>query len=190
MPMRQRDCRRRFVYVAVMLSLSTTSARVDAATAAELKAAFVFNFAAFTVWPDDALAPAAPLQLCVIGDPAVAQALERSARERREIEGHRVVVRKMEAGGPVRSCHVLYAGGLVAKRATELLEALKGVAVLTVSDLPAFTQLGGTAHLFVEGERMRFAVNVESAQRFRLRLSSRLLSLAKLVKDDPNAAPH
>ena len=64
------------------------------------------------------------------------------------------------------------------------------VAVLTVSDLPSFTRLGGTAHLFVEGERMRFAVNVESAQRGRLRLSSRLLSLAMLVKDDPNAAPH
>jgi hypothetical protein len=188
--MRERDCRRRFVYVAVMLSLSITHARAETATAAELKAAFVFNFATFTVWPEDALPAAAPLQLCVIGDSAVAQALERSARARREIEGHRVVVRKMDAGGPVRSCHVLYAGGLVAKRATELLDSVKGIAVLTVSDLSTFTQLGGTAHLFIEGERMRFAVNVESAQRFRLRLSSRLLSLAKLVKDEPNAAPH
>ncbi len=171
-----------------MLSLSTPYARAATVTAAELKAAFVFNFATFTVWPEDALPASAPLHLCVMGDPAVLHALERTVKQR-EIEGHRVVVRKMDADGPIRSCHVLYAGGLVTKRAIELLESVKGVAVLTVSDLPAFTRLGGTAHLFVEGERMRFAVNVESAQRCRLRLSSRLLSLAMLVKDEPNAAP-
>ena len=77
----------------------------------------------------------APLLLCVMGDPAVAHALDRTVKER-EIEGHRVVVRRMDAGGPIRSCHVLYAGNLVATRAIELLESVKGVAVLTVSDLP------------------------------------------------------
>ena len=124
-----------------MLSLSTPDARAATVTAAELKAAFVFNFAKFTVWPEDALPASAPLHLCVMGDPAVLHALERTVKPR-EIEGHRVVVRKMDADGPIRSCHVLYAGGLVTKRAIELLESVKGVAVLTVSDLPAFTRLG------------------------------------------------
>jgi len=188
--MPNRDGRRRFVCAASALTLSLSPAYAAlAVTRAELKAAFVYNFATFTEWPADALAAGAPLVLCVIGDSAVAQALDRSAGGR-QIEGHRVVVRKMDANGPVRSCHVLYAGGIAPKGAHELLEAVKGIAVLTVSDLATFTQQGGTAHLFVEGERMRFAVNVESAQRFGLRLSSRLLSLAKLVKDDPDAAPH
>jgi hypothetical protein len=52
-----------------------------------------------------------------------------------------------------------------------------------VSDREHFAQSGGIAGLFVEQGRMRFAINVEAAQRCRLRISSRLLSLAKIVKD-------
>ena len=48
--------------------------------------------------------------------------------------------------------------------------------------------MGGVANLFIEGGRMRFAVNVDALQRSKLRLSSRLLSLAKIVKDAPDAS--
>jgi hypothetical protein len=56
--------------------------------------------------------------------------------------------------------------------------------VLTVSDRDQFAQSGGMVGLFVEGGKMRFAINVEAAQRARLRFSSRLPALAKRVKED------
>ncbi|MEO8076517.1 MAG: YfiR family protein, partial [Acidobacteriota bacterium] len=57
----------------------------------------------------------------------------------------------------------------------------------TVSDLADFAAMGGTAHLFPENGRLRFAVNVESAQRAGLHLRSQLLALARIVKDEPYA---
>ena len=57
--------------------------------------------------------------------------------------------------------------------------------MLTVSDAARFAQTGGMVELFIEDGRMRFAVNVDALQRARVRLSSRVLALAKIVRDDP-----
>jgi hypothetical protein len=116
----------------------------------------------------------------------VAQSLEKVIKGH-AIEGHQIVVVRMPAGEPVASCHMIYAAGADKPQALKLLESLIGKPVFTVSDLPAFTAMGGGAHLFVENGHMRFAINVEAAQRAKLRLSSRLLALATLVKDDPAA---
>lgn len=163
------------------------SAVAQSASRPDLKAAFLYNFAKLTEWPEDALPAGATLVLCVVESTRVTRALEEAVASR-EIDGHPLAVRKMEAHGPIRSCHLLYVDDLDAKRARQLLDALSGAAVLTVSDFTRFTEMGGTAHLFEEAGRMRFAVNVDAAQRHRLRLSSRLLSLAKLVKDNPYAS--
>ncbi len=55
--------------------------------------------------------------------------------------------------------------------------------MLTVSDATRFADTGGMVELFVEGGRMRFAVNVDALQRARIQLSSRVLALAKIVRD-------
>ena len=156
------------------------------ATAPALKAAFLFNFAKFTEWPADVLRPGSSLVLCVAGEPRVSKALE-EATAGRDVEGHPLTTRSIDIEGPVQSCHILYIESFDDKKALDLLERIKGKPVLTVSDLGTFAELGGVANLFVEDGRMRFAVNVDSAQRSKLRLSSRLLSLAKIVKDAPNA---
>ena len=63
-------------------------------------------------------------------------------------------------------------------------ETVKGVFVFTVSDAARFAQTGGMVELFVENGRMRFAVNVDALERAHVRLSSRVLALAKIVRDD------
>ena len=90
----------------------------------------------------------------------------------------------------MRSCQVLFLGSSLARQALAVVESVKGAAVLTVSESPLFAQAGGTVQLFTENDRMRFAVNVDAAQRQRLRLSAQLLSLAKLVRDDKDASQH
>jgi hypothetical protein len=166
--------------------LGSGVAPAQSASAPALKAAYLYNFAKFTEWPGDALPAGAPLVMCVVDDLKLTKALE-EATAGRDVEGHALVVRKIELDGPLRSCHLLYAD-VDAKTAAQLIETLKGAPVLAVTDLGPFTAMGGTTNLFVEDGRIRFAVNLEAATRARLRISSRLLSLAKLVKDDPNAA--
>lgn len=154
-----------------------------------LKAAFVYNFAKFTEWPVDALPEGGPLMMCVVGDPVVAQSLE-AAVKGRHVSRHPLTVQQMKMDGPLRTCHILYAGDLDPARAAQLVTAVKGAPVLTVSDLDRFAAMGGTAQLFIEGDRMRFAINPDAAQRAGLRLRSQLLALARIVKDDPDAVPH
>jgi YfiR/HmsC-like len=151
-------------------------------TEGALKGAFLYNFAIFTEWPPDVLPAGMPIQVCVVGDRAVASALERHAAGR-QIAGHNVVV---TTPGPndktVQTCHVLYvAAG--ARGAAEAVTAVAGSPVLTISDVDEFARVGGIAQFFVEGGKMRFRVNVASAKRAHLQLSSRLLSLAELVHD-------
>src|SRR5206468_12975058 len=120
--------------------------------------------------------------LCVANDDQVGAALTDSVRGQ-AINGHALEVRKVKSDNPVPGCHVLFVPASDAKQV--LAKAGKGQdAVITVSDAPGFAQAGGVIELFQEGGRMRFAVNVDTAQRLGVRLSSRLLDLAKIVRTD------
>jgi hypothetical protein len=168
------------VAASLMLGVAPT-ARAQSAPEPALKAAFLYNFAKFAEWPADA-APADPLTICVFGDAAIADALDETVKGR-TVDGRKATVVRVKPDG-FRGCHVLYVAGLDAKRAQAIVDELKGAPVLTVGDREQFAQSGGIAGLFVEQGRMRFAINIEAAQRCRLRISSRLLSLAKIVKDE------
>jgi hypothetical protein len=181
-----RRCRLVAVATAVVLLWSWRAA-AQVATASTVRAAFLFNFAKFTEWPAAVLAPGGALVLCVINDGAVGDML-RDLTKDRLIDGHAPVVLSMKLGVvTLESCRLLYASGLDRVQSAVLLESIKRTPVFTVSDLDDFTEIGGVARLFVENGTMKFAINLEAAQRAGLHLSSKLLSLARIVKDDRNA---
>lgn len=151
-------------------------------TASALKAAFLYNFANFAEWPAEALAPGQRLSLCVVGDNAVADALEQVIKGR-TVDKHELTVEVIKADGPVLACHLLYISGLDAKRSAQLLDALNGTSVFTVGDGDQFAEAGGVAQLILENGRMRFVVNMGAAHRAHLKISSKLLSLATIIKD-------
>ena len=174
---------------ALVATNATRTALAQNASAASLKAAFLVNFAKFVEWPAEAASAEGTITFCVSGDPRVADALDLLA------SGHPLGVRGMRVlrpkiDGPLRDCHILFVQGVDIKDALDLLQQLKGSTVFTVSDDERFTALGAVANFFIEGTRMRFAINLQSAQRARVQLSSRLLVLAKIVKDAPNAIQH
>jgi hypothetical protein len=174
--------------IVLLVAMSNGSVAAQSVSGTTLKAAFLYNFAKFADWPADVLAPGQRLSLCVLGDNAVADALEQTIKGH-STESHELTVQVVGADWPIRSCHLLYVGGLDMKGAIQLVEALKGASVFTVSDCDRFAELGGVAQLILEKDRMRFAINVAAAQRARLQLSSRLLSLAKIVKDERYVQP-
>lgn len=168
--------------LAVLVGTESTSASDQPIQISRVKAAFLYNFAKFTEWPADRLPLGDTLEMCVVGDFPVADALEITIKGR-SVEGHPLAVQLLTADGPLRSCHLVFVGGSEARRSAEILETLRGASVLSVGDGPGFTEQGGVAQLIVENDRMRFAVNVTAAQRARLQLSSKLLSLATIVRD-------
>lgn len=156
-------------------------ATADPISDVAMKAAFLYNFAKFTEWPR--LAPDAPLTLCVVGDDRVAAALIDTVRNQR-IGAHAVDARSVASDAPLRSCDLLFVSTSETRRATSVLDTLKTLPILTVSDGKDFSRSGGIIEFFVESGHMRFAINIDAAGHSGLRLSSRLLGLAKIVRDD------
>lgn len=160
---------------------ASATMRAQVAAAPELKAVFLLNFTRFAQWPD--LAPETPLVLCVLGDEPVLDALSAAAQSQ-HVNDHRIQVTRMTVSGAWPSCHVLFVSRTAVKAAEALLESARVSPILTVSDQGLFAQSAGIIELFAEGDRMKFAVNVNSLGRAHLRLSSRLLALGKIVRND------
>ena len=171
----------RLLPVVVALLLAPAAAPAQDVSLPTLKAAFLANFAKFTEWPQDAQPPGRVLTFCVIGDKAVAAALEQGIKDRPGQEP--MSVANVTADAPLRGCQVLYLGGMNLRDARRVLETVKGLPIFTVSDVDGFAEHGGVAQLRLERGRMRFAINPAAAQRARLSLSAKLLSLATIVKD-------
>jgi len=164
--------------IALLLLMPMTAPAQDV-TEPALKAAFIYNFAKFTAWPADAMATGAPLVLCVLGDPAIGGALERAVQGQ-ALAGHSIGVSQAAADGPApKGCHLAYVSGVTASQAAEIIAGLRDAPVLTISDVEGFTGLGGIAQFFFEHGQLRFAVQLASARRARLQISSNLLVLAR-----------
>ena len=168
---------------ALWLATPTARALAQSASAAEIRAGFAVNFVKFTEWPADTLTPGAPLTICVFDDPLGADALEHIAHGH-AVSGHEIRVARLSEGDSPHACQVVDATRLGPKAKTQLLAELKASAVLTVAQSPDFIKQGGITELYVEGNRMRFAVNLSAAQRARLQLSAKLLSLARVIEDE------
>jgi uncharacterized protein DUF4154 len=133
------------------------------------------------------LAPSSPLTLCVLDDSAVEGALSELVGAS-PINGRAVVILRGPSGARLRACHLLYVGDTNSTRTAAILDELQGAPVLTVSDGADFIH-GGIIGLIVGDGRMRFAINPEAGQRARLRLSSRLLQLAKISRERRHDKP-
>jgi hypothetical protein len=170
--------------LAVLMPCAGRTAAQGVSTPA-LKAAFLLNFVKFTEWPNDALPAGAPLSLCVLGDNDVAKSLEELILGQ-SVGAHGLNMNRMSAGGAIRACHLIYISRVGAKESIAIVQSLQNTPTLTVSDRSGFAQSGGILNFIVENDRMRFVINVEAAHRAGLRLSSKLLSLAEIVKNQSN----
>ena len=144
----------------------------------DLKAAFIFNFAIFTEWPQEALAGGAPISVCASASNPMLGAL--AQLKDKLVNGHRVAVRP--AGGALRGCHVLVLDRGDRERWAQIKRELAGATVLTVSDDESISVDGAVIALSVEQRRMGFDVDLGAARGARLNLSSKLLRLARSVQ--------
>ena len=141
-----------------------------------LKAAFIYNFIRFTEWPEPF--PASdPFVICVLGDSAVGEALERVVKGR-QFAGHSLTVSSVVISQAKEPCRVVYVSGVTASQGAQLLAGLERSPVLTIGDVVGFNKVGGMAEFFFERGRLRFNISLEAAKRSGLQMSSRLLVLA------------
>jgi YfiR/HmsC-like len=174
------------------LSLLTNPIPLQAqlATTAEnrAKANFLAKVPSFIDWPEEAL-PSGPASfvICIIGDFSLGVPLSESIGGR-TLHEKRAEIRGARTEQELHSCHILFVSRFERKRYDRVLGSVRGLNVLTIGETPEFLDAGGIVTFSMREETLQFDVNLEAANKAHLKISSRLLVLARHVVNRPEAA--
>ena len=147
----------------------------------QVKAAYIFNFLKFVEWPDEPAAePHGKWVIGFIGDTPIGGELTQLV-EGKNVLGRDLQVKKFQESDNLRVCHILFISESEKKRLPPILAGLRGSSVLTVADMDNFIASGGMVQLLLEDARVRVVIDVGATSRARLKISSKLLSLARVM---------
>ena len=151
----------------------------------KVEAAYLYNFGRFVEWPaKSATAQTSSFTICVLGEDPFGQALDATLAGE-AIGNQRVIARRISSPQMSVDCQILFISSSEANRLNKIIEALDKNAILTVSDIPQFSQHRGMIQFVLEENRIRFEVNLTATQRAGLTLSSDLLKVATVVRKNP-----
>jgi hypothetical protein len=165
---------------AIVGSVFSAPTQGEARDEYQVKAAFLYNFARFVEWPAEAFTgPADPIVTCILGKDPFGRWLK-EAINGRSIEGRPLTLRHIAGAAEAASCQILFVGSSEPKR---VWAALAGVRrVLTVGECGDASEGGAIVNFVIEDGKVRFEINTEAAELGKMRISSRLLSLARLTR--------
>ncbi len=148
----------------------------------QVKATYLYNFGRFVKWPGAVPAGKGDsFPVCVLGRDPFGAILD-STLAGETLDDKPVALRRISKPQEAGECRILFISSTEEKHLKEILIALDESGVLTVSDMPGFTRRGGMIQFVLEGDKVRFEINLASAESARLVLSSELLKVAASVK--------
>jgi len=169
-----------------ILTSSAAWGQSNEETEYRVKLAFLYNFAQFVQWPADAFHGAnSPLILCVAGQDPFKGGIEADLHGR-TVGGHPIRIKRLMQDEDPRACHMIFVRASEKKLAGNILQALKKSNTLTIGETKGFADLGGLINLTVEENKLRFEINLDAALQTKLKISSKLLALARIVKVENN----
>jgi hypothetical protein len=170
------------VIVAALLTPLVAASQQRPIDEYQLKAAFLYNFAKFVEWPPEAFVnPTDPLPVCVLGDDPFGHALD-DVISGKKIEERALIVRRISDAHQAKGCRILFVSSSERRGVLSILAGINEPGVLTVGEADTAVSGGMIINFILEGGKIRFEINTAEAEREKLRFSSRLLSLAILVK--------
>jgi hypothetical protein len=184
--------RRSIAIVVLVIGLTVSHGRVARGEdygEYEVKAAFLLNFARLVQWPATAFHDAEePILLGVLGRDPFDGALQ-SLVEGRKAGPRTIHVKHITNVRDVATCHMVFVSAPETAPIPEILAAARGVSVLLIGDAHDFARKGGAINFYSDEGKVRFAINRQAAEGAGLKISSRMLRLAKLVPEASSAAP-
>jgi hypothetical protein len=154
--------------------------RAQSPTEYQLKAAFLYNFAKFVEWPPDAFPDAdAPIIVAVAGTDSFRNTMARAV-ENKLVHNRKISVTEWKQNEGIQKCQILFIGASTANPG-EILQATRGMPVLTVGESKEFARQGGMINFVLLEKKVRFEVNDKAAASAGLKISSKLLMLAQAV---------
>jgi hypothetical protein len=151
-----------------------------------VKAAFLYKFGSYIEWPGHVFSSTdSPLAIGVMGADALADELAQIVSGR-SVNSRSVQVRKVRPGDSIAGLHVLFIGRADSGRLAGVLAAARGRALLTVTESDDALELGSTINFVVVDDKVRFDVAPPPAESGNLKISARLLAVARKVVAKPS----
>lgn len=152
----------------------------------DVEAVYLFQFGKFVQWPT---APASnePFDICIIGRDPFAETLDNTIAGE-TIGKSPLKDERIDTTDDAKRCRILFISASEDAHLDEILGRLGKSPVLTVSDVPGFLARGGMIQFVVQDNRVRFDINVATAKRAGLAVSSQLLKVAAAVRGGPAGA--
>jgi hypothetical protein len=144
----------------------------------KVKAAFIFHFAQLVDWPGGVLD--GDLDVCILEDEPRRQELQETLQGK--AVGTLVMhVRLLSPSQGFQGCNIVFLSRYEDRRQASAIRSLRGLPVLTIGETDDFISAGGMIRFHLDGDKIRFDVNLSGADSSHLKISSRLLLLATSV---------
>jgi len=162
--------------------LLCASASAQEASEYQVKAAFLYNFAKFVEWPANVGAGSdVPLVIGVLGKDPFGREIDRAV-EGKTVNGRRLMIKRFSSLEAYEYCHILFVSSSERNNLPQIIAAVRNSSVLTVSETDRFAHIGGIINFVTIENRIRFEINQAAAERAGLKISSKLLSLGRVVR--------
>jgi len=169
----------------VLFGSYNLSAQATKITEYQVKAAYLANFGRFAEWPASvAVDKSESFNICVLGQDPFGADLDAAVAGETIGRAH-VLAKRISKPQDAVDCRILFISSSEASQWKEILTALRTLSVLTVSDIPQFARRGGIIQFLLDGNRVRFDINLTATERVGVKLSSELLKLAVTVSRSP-----
>jgi hypothetical protein len=146
-----------------------------------IKAAVLFNVAKFVYWPEISWpSPGDSVQLCIVGLDPFAKVMKKVLRNKK-IRQRPITIMSLVNTENIQKCHILFLGSEKYTRKMPIIEQTKNVSILTIGEGPNFIKQGGMIRFFNHNNKLRFEINLPVTKKAQLRISTKLLRLAKVV---------
>ncbi len=166
----------------VLLPAGPVAAAQGQQMAGDLKVSYLYSFSKYVQWPQGPSPGPRSFDICVIrGDDRLGPHLRRL--EKRTVNGRPIVTHMLSGLPDEQICEMVYFAACSRSEIAADLERLAGTPVLTIADIAGFAVQGGMIELTREDDRIRFRINVDKVRGAGLRISSRLLKLATIVRE-------
>ena len=171
--------------LAAVATSAVPMAHGESRSAAEyqLKAAFLYNFARFVEWPPEALAVSSTtMTICVLGTDPFGGILD-TVLKGKTVKGRTMEIKRGREIGSPKFCHILFISSSEKRHLAKIQKMLNGSSVLVVGEMDRFVQRGGIINFIRVKNKIRFEINPDAAEHVGLKISSKLLRLANIIRN-------
>jgi hypothetical protein len=151
----------------------------------EVKAAFIHNFTKFIDWSSNSFETGdSPIRIGILGKGPIDTPLMKL--NGRKVQKRYLEVSRVNNLRDANKHHIIFINRSEKGRVRSILRTLKGTGVLTVGDTPGFAEKCGVVNFYLKSGKVRFEINIEASKRENLKISSKLLRLARIVNSSCN----